>query len=187
MNKTAAIEAVLAATADQPIIFTTGYACRIARGLADRDNHFYMTGSMGLASSIAIGVALETRRPTVVVDGDGALLMNPVGLVTAGALPDLPLVHVLLDDGRYASTGGQVVPSTRTDLCALAAASGYARVHSTGDLAEFTRIVHAELAACTAPVFIRAFLTVADPPVAARIDADLGDHARRFAGHLATC
>jgi thiamine pyrophosphate-dependent acetolactate synthase large subunit-like protein len=185
MNKTEAIQAVLRATAEEPIIFTTGYSCRIARGLADRANHFYMTGSMGLASSIGIGVALETRRTTVVVDGDGALLMNPVGLVTAGALTELRLVHVLLDDGRYASTGGQAVPSTRTDLCAWATASGYPRVHSTGDLAEFTQLVTEEIAACASPVFLRGVLTTPDPPVAARIDADLGDHARRFQAHLA--
>jgi thiamine pyrophosphate-dependent acetolactate synthase large subunit-like protein len=185
MNKTSAVAAVIAATETQPIIFTTGYSCRIARGIADRPNHFYMTGSMGLASSIGIGVARETRRTTVVVDGDGALLMNPVGLVTAGALSDLPLVHVLLDDGRYASTGGQAVPSTRTDLCAWAAASGYARVHDTADLAEFGAIVREEVAACASPVFVRGLLTTADPPVSARVDAALDDHALRFRNHLA--
>ena len=185
MNKTSAVGAVIAATGHEPVIFTTGYSCRIARGIADRPSHFYMTGSMGLASSIGIGVARETGRTTVVVDGDGALLMNPVGLVTAGALSDLPLVHVLLDDGRYASTGGQLVPSTRTDLCGWAKASGYARVRSTADLAEFGAIVREEIASCVAPVFVHGVVAEADPPVAARIDAALDEHALRFRAHLA--
>lgn len=180
MNKTAAVDAVIAATLDEPIIFTTGYSCRIANGSADRPNHFYMTGSMGLASSIATGVALTTGRTTVVVDGDGSVLMNPVGLITAGGLPDLPLVHVVLDDGRYASTGGQLVPSTRADLCGHARASGYRRVFSTASLDEFALLLRDELTDVSSPVFIHCILTDADVAVPGRIDADLRDHARRF-------
>src|SRR5260363_186197 len=99
MNKTVAIQQIILATTNQPIIFTTGYSCRIAAHLRHRPNHFYMTGSMGLA------VALATGLPTVVVDGDGSLLMNPASLIVAGAIPDLSLLHVVLDDGVYASTG----------------------------------------------------------------------------------
>jgi sulfopyruvate decarboxylase subunit beta len=185
VNKTAAIRAVLAATTDDPVVFTTGYACRIARDIADRPGHFYMTGSMGLASSIGVGVALATGRRTVVVDGDGSLLMNPVGPVTAGALPGLPLVHVVLDDGRYASTGGQSVPSARTDLAALAGAAGYPRVTTADRLDAFDRDLRAALAAPDTPAFVLAVLTEPDPPVPPRIDADLAGHARRFAAHLA--
>lgn len=90
MNKTAVIRALIEATSTDPIIFTTGYSCRIARNVADRPNHFYMTGSMGLAASIGTGIALSTGRLVVVVDGDGALAMNPGCLLTAGALPTFP-------------------------------------------------------------------------------------------------
>ncbi|MGA4844118.1 thiamine pyrophosphate-dependent enzyme [Streptomyces sp. G45] len=185
MNKTEAVAAVLAATTIEPIVYTTGYACRIARHLDDRPSHFYMTGSMGLASSIGIGVARETGRPTVVVDGDGSLLMNPVGLVTAGALPELPLAHVVLDDGAYASTGGQTVPSRRADLTAWALACGYTRAVETDDAARFAAIVRDEVARCAAPVLIVARLTEPDPPVPGRIEQDLTEHAQRFAHHLA--
>jgi thiamine pyrophosphate-dependent acetolactate synthase large subunit-like protein len=184
MNKTTAIRAIIEATAEQPVIFTTGYASRIAHAIADRPNHFYMTGSMGLASSIGIGVALSTKRTTVVVDGDGSLLMNPVGLIAAGALPDLPLLHIVLDDGSYASTGGQCVPSHRTDLGALAAACGYSRVRESRHAAEFAVIVQEEIARCAAPVFLRCTLSAQDDPVGRRINADLGVHARRFGDHV---
>jgi sulfopyruvate decarboxylase subunit beta len=185
VNKSSAIGAVIAATAGYPVIFTTGYTCRIAQHIADRGNHFYMTGSMGLAASIGIGVALETRRTTIVVDGDGSLLMNPVGLIVAGGLPDLPLVHVLLDDGQYASTGGQSVPSGNLDLCALATASGYQRAVETSQLDRFSDLVRSEIASCTGPVFIRGELGAPDSPVPGRIGGDLGDHALRFRAQLA--
>ncbi|GAB3493969.1 thiamine pyrophosphate-dependent enzyme [Amycolatopsis cihanbeyliensis] len=183
MNKTAAIGAVLAATTNEPVVFTTGYACRIARHLGDRPGHFYMTGSMGLACAIGAGVALETGRTTVIVDGDGSVLMNPACLVTAGAMTSLPLVHVLLDDGRYASTGGQEVPSARADLCAWALASGYLLAADTAGEAELTELLRTELAAGNGPVFLRCVLTEPDPPVPPRVDVDLPTHARRFTAH----
>lgn len=180
MNKTDAIAAVIAATIREPIVFTTGYACRIARALADRPNHFYMTGSMGLASSIGIGIAMETGGTTVVVDGDGSLLMNPVGLITAGTLGDLPLVHLVLDDGKYASTGGQDVPSAAADLGGLARASGYPTVRVVDEVAGLASILSEAIESCTAPVFVHCVVRDADPPVPPRIDGDLGEHAARF-------
>ena len=184
MNKTEAVRALIEATSTQPMIFTTGYTSRIARGIADRPNHFYMTGSMGLASSIGIGVAQETGLTTVVVDGDGSVLMNPVGLLTAGSLDSLPLVHVVLDDARYASTGGQAAPCPRTDLLALALACGYPRVREVGDVAALTAVLRTELAACQAPVLVRCVLRGEDPPVSARVDGELGWYANRFGNHV---
>ncbi|MDT8914700.1 thiamine pyrophosphate-dependent enzyme [Amycolatopsis sp. PS_44_ISF1] len=178
MNKTTAIAAVLAVTPGRPVVFTTGYACRVARHLADRPGHFYMTGSMGLASSIGVGLARATGRPAVVVDGDGAFLMNPVGPLTAGTVPGLPLVHVLLDDGSYASTGGQATP--RADLPALARACGYHQVMSTVDAAGLRSAVGTALAGGGGPVFVHAVLAGPDEPVPPRVELDLGGHARGF-------
>lgn len=184
MNKAAAIRGVIAVTANCPVIFTTGYACRIARSIANPENHFYMTGSMGLASSIGIGVALAAERTTVVVDGDGALLMNPVGLLTAGAMPTLPLVHIVLDDGQYASTGGQEAAPNRADFCALAKECGYLRVHDVNGLEELVEVTRSEVSACSAPVFIRVALNAPDSSIGARIDEPLSDHAERFSAYV---
>lgn len=184
MNKTAAIRAIVSATTSQPIVFTTGYSCRIAQHIADRPNHFYMTGSMGLAASIGTGVALATGMPTIVVDGDGSLLMNPAGLITAGAIPDLELLHVVLDDGAYASTGGQVTPSGRADLAAWARASGYERVFRVDDVHAFATTLRTALAHRAASTFIHCGLTADGAEVPPRVSADLGDHQRRFSHHL---
>ncbi|MEV7012368.1 thiamine pyrophosphate-dependent enzyme [Streptosporangium sp. NPDC051022] len=184
MNKTDAIRTIIETSTDEPIVFTTGYTCRIARGVADRPNHFYMTGSMGLASSIGIGIAQQTGRPTIVVDGDGSLLMNPVGLLTAGAMDTLPLVHVVLDDGRYASTGGQHVPASRADLGALARACGYRNVREAGHVDALAALMRREVASCSRPSLIHCVLSGQDPPVSARVDADLGEHAARFGEYV---
>lgn len=183
MNRTAAIEAIIAATVDEPIIFTAGDPARIARSIADRPNHFYLTGAGGLVSSVGIGVALETRRPTIVVDGDGSLLTNPAGLITAGVLADLPLIHVVLDSTLQPGAGA-IVLSRRADLCGLAQSAGYPRVHSTGELGEFTGLIRREVAVCSSPVFIRCVLAEDDAAIPATIGADLETHARRFYDHV---
>ncbi|GIF03118.1 thiamine pyrophosphate-dependent enzyme [Actinoplanes siamensis] len=187
MNKTQAIRTVIEATSDEPVIFTTGYSSRIARHVADRPNHFYMTGSMGLAASIGTGIALSSGRRTVVVDGDGALAMNPGCLLTAGTFADLPLFHLVLDDGLYESTGGQSVPSRRVSFSALAEASGYADVWQVDDLTKFQELLRSKLITCRTPTFVHCSLTEREgsgPPP--RVEGELAWYQSRFAAHLAT-
>ncbi len=179
MNKTTAIRAIIDASSGQPIIFTTGYSCRIARHISDRPNHLYMTGSMGLAASIATGVAMATGSVVVAVDGDGSLLMNPGCLVTAGTTPNLALVHIVLDDSAYSSTGGQATLSARTDFVAWALASGYPSAVRTESPDEFTMLFQNALASA-APSLIHCVLTSEDSQVPPRIDLDLAQHFRRF-------
>ncbi len=123
-DKSAAIAEILASAPGVPTVFTTGFASRVAASMDDRPSHFYMTGSMGLALALGIGVAMSSGRTTIVVDGDGSLLMNPAALLATGAAPELPVIHIVLDDGVYASTGGQPTPGERADLAGLATASG---------------------------------------------------------------
>lgn len=127
-DKSTAIAEILAAAPGIPTVFTTGFASRVAASLGDRPNHFYMTGSMGLALALGTGVAMASQQPTIVVDGDGSLLMNPATLLAVGTAPDLPLVHIVLDDGLYASTGGQPTPGRHARLAGPATASGYRSV-----------------------------------------------------------
>lgn len=180
MTKTAAIEAVIGAAAAVPIVFTTGYTSRIAHAVADRPNHFYMTGSMGLCAPVASGLALATGHPAVAVDGDGSLLMNPAALVAAGALGSLPLVHVVLDDEAYDSTGGQDTGSSRVDLCAWALAAGYLTAGTARTPAELASSVAAAVATTRRPALIRCPVTTSGTAVPARIGADLAVHALRF-------
>ncbi|QFU91063.1 phosphonopyruvate decarboxylase [Amycolatopsis sp. YIM 10] len=106
-------------------VATTGYTARALYGLDDRHNHFYMPGSMGCAPAIAIGIAAAGRRPVAVLDGDGALLMRLGTLATAARYARGRFVHVLLDNGRHESTGGQRTNGAAVDFAATALACGY--------------------------------------------------------------
>jgi phosphonopyruvate decarboxylase len=121
-------------------VSTTGYASRELATHGPRGQHFYMQGSMGFALGIALGVLWQSREePVFVLDGDGALIMRLGSLVTAGALQRSKLVHVVLDNGAYASTGGQPTASTGVDFTAVARACGYrstARCVGVGGLGE---------------------------------------------------
>ena len=90
-------------------------------------------GAMGKASSLALGVALaQPHRRVVVLDGDGALLMNLGSLVTIAGRQPANLVHFVFDDGAYVTTGGQPVPGDgRHDFAAIAKGAGIEATAST--------------------------------------------------------
>jgi phosphonopyruvate decarboxylase len=119
------------------VIVTTGYTGRALYALDDRPSQLYMVGSMGCASSVGLGVALaQPHRRVVVLDGDGAALMRLGALAMIGARRPANLVHLLLDNERYESTGGQATLSRSADLAAVAAACGYPRVVRAASLDE---------------------------------------------------
>lgn len=93
---------------------------------ADAASRFYMMGSMGLASSIGLGLALVQRSRTVVVfDGDGNVLMNMGALGSIAAAGPANLYHVVFDNAAHGSTGDQRTISDRVPLERVAAAAGY--------------------------------------------------------------
>jgi phosphonopyruvate decarboxylase len=123
----AMLERFLAVVPDAAaVIATTGKCGRELFTLADRAQHLYQVGSMGGASAMGLGVALNTSRPVVVLDGDGAALMKLGNLATIGSRAPANLVHVVLDNGVHDSTGGQATVSPSVDFAAVALACGYA-------------------------------------------------------------
>jgi phosphonopyruvate decarboxylase len=108
------------------VIATTGKCGRELFTLADRRQHLYQVGSMGCAGPMGLGVALNVRRPVVVLDGDGAALMKLGAFATIGARAPANLVHVVLDNGVHDSTGGQATVSPSVDFAGVALACGYA-------------------------------------------------------------
>jgi phosphonopyruvate decarboxylase len=125
------LERVLAAVPESvPIVATTGKTGRELFTLADRPQHLYLVGSMGCASGVGLGIALNTERRVVVLDGDGAALMKLGTMATIGAMRPKNLVHVLLNNGVHDSTGGQATSAPAVDFVqvALAAATAARRV-----------------------------------------------------------
>ncbi len=96
-------------------------------------------GAMGKASSVALGLALaQPAKKVLVLDGDGALLMNLGSLVTiAGQEPD-NLVHFVFEDGVYFTTGSQPVPGAgRVNLAGMARDAGFRHSHEFHNLEDF--------------------------------------------------
>ena len=139
MNLTEALALVVPHLGDAVCVHANGYISRAGHAARDTERCFYMIGSMGLASSIGLGVALTApARRVVVLDGDGNVLMNPGALCSIAAAGPANLYHLCFDNGAHASTGGQHTISDRVRLEELARAAGYRsaeRVESTTALA----------------------------------------------------
>ena len=82
---------------------------------------------MGGAAGMGLGVAMGVENPIVIVDGDGAALMKLGTLATIGSIAPTNLIHLVLDNATYDSTGGQPTVSEAVDFAAAAVACGYAR------------------------------------------------------------
>jgi phosphonopyruvate decarboxylase len=145
-GRVAAMERLLAAVPDTAaLIATTGFTGRELYTVADRPQHLYQVGSMGCAAGMGIGVAVNTERPVVVLDGDGAALMKMGTLGTIGAYRPGNLIHIVFDNGAYESTGGQPTVSPSVDFAGVAIACGYAGAYSCDDLAGFESAVRGAL------------------------------------------
>lgn len=119
---------------NKAIICNMGFPSRELYSVFDQKSNFYMLGSLGLASSIGLGVALFTEKEIVVIDGDGSLLMNPNALISIGAVQPKNLTIVCLDNGTYGSTGNQPTWSSfGLNLENLARAVGITQTYVTTD------------------------------------------------------
>jgi len=111
---------------DDLVVSSTGMISRELFTIAESERNFYMIGSMGQASSIGLGLALSLpEKRIIVIDGDGAILMNMGSLVTTGHYAPVKLLHIVLDNEAYDSTGGQRTTSTTARLEEIADAAGY--------------------------------------------------------------
>ena len=119
------------------VIATTGFTGRELYALDDRQQHLYQVGSMGCASAMGLGVALNVDRPVIVLDGDGAALMKLGAMATVGAYRPKNLIHVVLDNGAYESTGSQPTVSPSVDFAETAISCGYAKAYRCDSLNGF--------------------------------------------------
>ncbi len=154
MNLAQALSIVIPALQDALVVHANGFIARESFNLEDRLGNFYMIGSMGLASSIALGVALsKPERRVVVFDGDGNVLMNMGALALIGAQQPRNLVHLVFDNEVYGSTGNQPTISSRVALDKVARASGYVDARRVED-ADQLRAAAQELLAKDGPSFL---------------------------------
>ncbi|MGA9839690.1 MAG: thiamine pyrophosphate-dependent enzyme [Thermoplasmata archaeon] len=129
MNRVDALREIAATPALR--VCNLGYPSRELFHVRDDPTTFYMLGSMGLASSVGLGLALVQSRRVVAIDGDGSVLMNLGTLSTIAHFAPAHFTLVILDNGTHGSTGDQPTHSSLgTDLARVASACGVARVRS---------------------------------------------------------
>jgi phosphonopyruvate decarboxylase len=94
---------------------------------------------MGKGSSLALGVALaQPDTKVIVLDGDGSLLMNLGAVTTIAEMQPQNLYHFVLENGIYATTGGQPIPAQgKVSFTGVAREAGYAAVYDFDDLEQF--------------------------------------------------
>jgi sulfopyruvate decarboxylase subunit beta len=114
-------------------------------------------GAMGKASSVALGLALAQPNTKVILfDGDGSLLMNLGSLVTVANKAPKNLYHFVMNNGVYATTGGQEVPGAGlASYAEMAKAAGYPHAYQFEDLEDFVTRAQ-EVFSQPGPVFVEA-------------------------------
>jgi thiamine pyrophosphate-dependent acetolactate synthase large subunit-like protein len=127
-----------------------------------RPENFYMLGSMGLATPIALGVAsAQPQRKVFALEGDGSILMQLGALGTVASVGAKNLAIIVWDNGLYQITGSQrTLTSNGTDLVAISKGAGIAQSFWTWDEAHFGSLIDKALGG-DGPWFI-----------AARVDGD---------------
>lgn len=131
------------AASDDIVVCTTGKASRELFEVREKsgeshERDFLTVGSMGHASSIALGIALSRPQKRVwCIDGDGAALMHFGAFATIGAQTPQNLVHVLINNQAHESVGGMPTTAVQIDFVQIAYACGYPKavcVSSKGEL-----------------------------------------------------
>ena len=186
MTRIEATRLIVELAGDAPMVASLGHPAYDLFAAGDRPQNFYTWGSMGLASSVGLGLALA--RPdlrVIVLDGDGSLLMNLGSLATIGLLRSPNLVVVVMDNEEYATTGGQATPTAHgADLEAAARAMGIAATATVRTETDLRHAVSAELAPLAGPLFIVAKVKESAPTAKPPLDCVFIKH--RFMSAIRT-
>lgn len=142
------------------VISTTGMASREVFEIREKEKQthcqdFLTVGSMGHASSIALGISLETaNRPVVCLDGDGAMLMHLGSAAIVGTSNARSLLHIILNNSSHDSVGGQPTVGNKIDFCKIAQACGYKNTYKANGLEDIKHCVSKLLTAEDGPNFL---------------------------------
>lgn len=160
LTREQAIAATLGAIPDDAVVVaTTGMPSREISEVRSQAGEgigrdFLMVGSMGHASSIALGVALaKPDRPVFCLDGDGATLMHMGAMAIIGSRQPSNLSHVVLNNGAHDSVGGQPTVAFDIDLCGVARGCGYSSTRTAVDAEQLSTAL-AEIGNESGPAFL---------------------------------
>lgn len=148
LGREEAVQTVAAALGDKDcIVSTTGmisrelFEYRAAMGQG-HERDFLTVGSMGHASQIALGIALEQpERRVWCFDGDGAAIMHLGSMAIVASKAPKNYVHVVFNNGAHDSVGGQPTVGLKIDLPAVAQAVGYKSSFSVDNKADLNAVL----------------------------------------------
>jgi len=110
---------------DQLVVCNIGLPSQELHMIDDQASNFYMLGTMGLSSSIGLGLALAQDKTVISIDGDGSVLTNFGTLPTIANNVADNFILLIVDNGSYGSTGDQpTYAGQKTSLAAVAKACG---------------------------------------------------------------
>lgn len=120
---------------DQLVVCNIGIPSQELHAIDDQPTNFYMLGTMGLASSIGLGLALAQPKTVIVIDGDGSVLTNLGTLPTIANNVADNYILMIIDNGSYGSTGDQpTYTGKKTSLAGMARAAGCDNVVEVQDV-----------------------------------------------------
>lgn len=125
MIRSEVLKSLIPVISDHLVVCNIGLPSQEMHMLDDQPSNFYMLGTMGLASSIGLGVALAQREKVIAIDGDGSVLTNFGTLPTIANNVADNFILLIIDNGSYGSTGDQpTYAGMKTSLTAVATACG---------------------------------------------------------------
>lgn len=140
MKRLDALSSIYTQIKDYVVVTNMGAVAVELYSLGHRPNFFYLEHSMGLASSVGLGLALSLPGSRVIViDGDGSVLMNLGTLSTMARYNPPNLTHLIFDNESLLSVGGfPTATSTGADLAGIATTSGVSNVSKAGTVEELS-------------------------------------------------
>lgn len=161
MSREEAIQKVASSIEDTAcIVSTTGMISRElfeARTVWNQghERDFLTVGSMGHASQIALGIALQKpERKVYCFDGDGASLMHLGNMAITASMNCKNYVHVVFNNGAHDSVGGQPTVGLKIDLCGVAKAVGYKATYSVDTMEQLEPTI-SDVMNAEGPVFLQ--------------------------------
>lgn len=125
MIRSDVLKELIPVISDQFVVCNIGLPSQELHMLDDQPTNFYMLGTMGLASSIGLGLALAQKQKVIAIDGDGSVLTNFGTLPTIANNVADNFILLIIDNGSYGSTGDQpTYAGQKTSLTDVAKACG---------------------------------------------------------------
>jgi len=140
MSRFDALKIIKNIAKDVIFISTNGHISRDSFAVKD-SNDFYMMGSMGHALPIGLGISMNTKKKVFVLDGDGACLMHLGAMASVGKQKPKNLVHIVIDNETYGSTGKQPTVSPFVNFVKIAEGCGYKNFEKIEDREELEKAV----------------------------------------------